>query len=152
MVQPRDKALILRNSLSSERALHFMRKLLSGLVLVLGLAVAPAAAHADSFTYSLLLTPTNPASNVPAGSGSFTINAAPAASGNSIFTVGNGLTDMSFSIGGDTFCLVSSASCVGAAFGAGSEAFFQNGTLTSVIYNGGDIDKTFDFSLNSGAL
>ncbi len=123
-----------------------MRKILSALVLTLGLAFAPAAAHANSFTYDLILTATTPGSNVAGGTGAFTISSAPASSGNSDFTtiLGN-LTAMSFSIGGDTFDLTNAASGYG-------EAFFQNGHLLSVVYNGGTINKSVDFSLVAGSL
>ena len=123
-----------------------MRKLLSASLLAFGLAVAPVAAHADSVTYNLILTPTNPASNVGSGTGSLTVNTAPSASGNSDFsTINGGLTALSFSIGGDTFDLTN-------AVGNYGDAFFQNGNLISVVYNGGTDNKSVDFSLLAGAL
>jgi PEP-CTERM motif len=123
-----------------------MRKFLSFLILPLSLAVAPAAAHADSLTYNLILTATTPGSNVSGGTGSFTITGAPSPSGNSDFSTSNGgLTALSFSIGGDTFNLTN-------GIGHYGDVFFQNGNLISVIYNGGAFDKTVDFSLVAGAL
>jgi len=123
-----------------------MRKVLSALVLTLGLAVAPAIAHADSLTYNLILTATTPGSNVSGGTGSFTITGAPASSGNSDFnTLLGNLTAMSFTIGGDTFNLSNATLNFG-------DAFFQNGNLQSVIYNGGTVNKSVDFSLVAGSL
>lgn len=123
-----------------------MRKLLSASLLALGLAVAPAAAHADSITYNLVLTPTNPASNVGPGTGSFTITTAPSTSGNSDFSTSNGvLTALSFSIGGDTFDLTNAVANYG-------DVFFQNGNLIQIVYTGGAVNKSVDFSLNVGNL
>lgn len=123
-----------------------MRKILSALVLTLGLAVAPVAAHADSLTYNLILTATTPGSNVSGGTGSFTITGAPASLGNSDFnTLLGNLTAMSFTIGGDTFNLSNAALNYG-------DAFFQNGNLLSVIYDGGTVNKSVDFSLVAGSL
>jgi hypothetical protein len=123
-----------------------MRKLLSVLVLSLGLAVAPAAAHADSVTYNLILTSNNPISNVAGGSGSFTITSAPVTSGNEFFSTALGnLTSMTFSIGGDTFDLSNAAANY-------ADAFFQNGNLLSVDYIGSTVSKSVNFSLVAGSL
>jgi hypothetical protein len=122
-----------------------MRKLLSALVLALGIAVAPVAAHADSITYNLILTATNPLSNVAGGTGSFTITSAPSSPLVFDTTSNGGLTAMSFNIGGDSFNLNNAAGNYG-------EADFLFGNLYSVVYNGGTFDKSVDFSLNAGFL
>lgn len=116
-----------------------MRKLLSALILVLGLAVAPAAAHADSVTYNLLLTPYPGTGNI-AGTGSFTITGAPNGAISEFDSLQGNLTAMSFTIGGDPFDLTN-ASSVG-------QVLFLNGQLDFLFYNGGTIDKSVNFSLD----
>ena len=87
-----------------------MLKYLVALVVIVGLA-APVAAHADTFTYNLVLTDLFAG---PVGSGSFTITslATPLLSA---FSTSNGtLTDINFSIGGDTFNLTNATNHYGA--------------------------------------
>jgi hypothetical protein len=120
-----------------------MRKLLSALILILGLAVAPVAAHADSFQYNFTLTSTSSKSNVPGGSGYFIIDTAAPTSGNfDPDTLNGDLSLLTFSIGGDTF---DTSSTYG-------QVAFQNGNVISVVYNGSTVDKSDDFSLNAGAM
>jgi hypothetical protein len=111
-----------------ERASQFMRKILSALVLILGLAAAPVAAHASSVTYDLLLT--NIAGNVAGGTGSLTVDAQPGVF--SVFTqggaAGSALTALSFNIGGDLFTLADSA--------GGANAVFLNSNLFNIQYLG----------------
>lgn len=124
-----------------------MRKLLSALILTAGLVVAPVAAHADSITYNLVLTPTVPGSNVGPGSGTLTIDTAP---GVYNYTVGSGLIDLTFNIGGDSFCL-STDGCNGIPFSGGTSVFIL-GSNVYITYLGGLINSKegFDFSLNAG--
>ena len=117
-----------------------MRKILSALVLILGLAVVPAA-HATPITYNLTLT--NVIGNVAGGTGSLTLDDTPG-SGLDIFTQpgfsGNRITDLSFNIGGDVFTLSNAVSL--------TTATFLNGLLTGLHYDGvlssGKVDINFD--------
>ena len=106
-----------------------MRKALSALVLVLGLAAATVAAHATPVTYNLTLT--NVVGNISGGTGSFTIDSAP----NNVFAAffqggapGSLLSAMSFNIGGDTFTLADSA--------GGASVVFTGGLLSDITYSG----------------
>ena len=148
MVQPRDKALSCEILYCPKGPPHAMRKLLSALILTAGLLVAPVAAHADSITYNLVLTPTVPGSNVGSGSGTLTLDTAP---GVYNYTVGSGLIDLTFNIGGDTFCL-SSDGCVGTPFSGGDPSVFILGSNVYVTYLGGLINpkEGFNFSLSAG--
>jgi hypothetical protein len=121
-----------------------MRKLLSVLALVIGLAAAPLAAHASPVTYNLTLT--NVIGNVSGGTGSFTIDDSP----NPIFDTftqhgapGSALTDLTFSIGGNTFTLADSV-------GNASVNFFL-GNVTSINYLG-FLNGNLSISLASGLL
>lgn len=117
-----------------------MRKILSVLVLILGLAVAPAA-YASPITYNLTLT--NLVGNIAGGTGSITLDDTPG-SGLDIFSQpglsGNRITDLSFSIGGDVFTLADAVSL--------TTASFFNGALTGIHYDGvlssGKVDINFD--------
>jgi hypothetical protein len=106
-----------------------MRKALSTLVLTLGLAAAPVAAHATPVTYNLTLT--NVVGNISGGTGSFTMDSAP----NNVFAAffqggapGSLLSAMSFNIGGDTFTLADSA--------GGASVVFTGGLLSDITYSG----------------
>ena len=121
-----------------------MRKFLSALVLILGLAAAPLAAHASSVTYDLTLT--NVIGNVSGGTGSFTIDGSP----NGFFkefsqygASGSALTNLSFSIGGDTFGLANSI--------GNASVDFLLGSLVSVNYVG-SLNNSITISLTSGLL
>jgi hypothetical protein len=120
-----------------------MRKYLSALILTLGLATAPVAAHATPVTYDLVLT--NVLGNIGGGTGSFTVASAPTSFVNSYTTLNGGLTSMSFLIGGDSFNLGNAISNFG-------EVDFFLGNLVSVAYAGGTSNKSVNFSLNSGGL
>ena len=124
-----------------------MRKLLSAFILTAGLLVAPVAAHADSITYNLVLTPTVPGSNVGPGSGTLTVDTTP---GVYNYTVGSGLIDLTFNIGGDSFCL-STDSCGGTPF-SGDPSVYILGSNVYITYLGGLINpkEGFDFSLSAG--
>lgn len=103
-----------------------MRKYLVALVVIVGLA-APVAAHADTFTYNLVLTDLFAG---PVGTGSFTITSLATPLLSAFSTKDGTLTDMNFSIGGDTFNLTDATDHYGAvgfllgipgfAFGSGN--------------------------------
>jgi len=120
-----------------------MRKYLSALILTLGLATAPVAAHATPVTYDLVLT--NIIGNISGGTGSLTIANAPTSFINSYTTLNGGLTSMSFLIGGDYFDLGNALSNYG-------KADFFLGNLVSVVYAGGTSSSSVNFSLTSGGL
>jgi hypothetical protein len=120
-----------------------MRHYFSALVLLLGLAAAPVAAHASPVTYDVVLN--NVFGNTGNGSGSFTINNPPTSIANSYTTANGGLTDITFNIGHDTFDLGNLLSGYG-------EVDFLLGNLTNIFYVGGDSNKTVDFELKSGLL
>ena len=120
-----------------------MRQYFSALVLLLGLAAAPVAAHASPVTYSVVLN--NLVGNTGNGSGSFTIDNPPTAQFSDYNSTNNSLTDISFTIGGDVFNL-------GNALNGYGEVDFVKDTLTNVFYIGGDDTKSVDFELNSGLL
>lgn len=106
-----------------------MRKILSGLVLVLGLAAAPIAAHASPVTYNLTLT--NVVGNVAGGTGSFTVDSTPVGAFTTFSeggAAGSALTALSFNIGGDTFTLANSV--------GGANAVFLSGSLFNILYSG----------------
>jgi len=124
-----------------------LRQYFSALLLLCGLAVAPVAAHASPVTYDVVLN--NVVGNTGNGSGSFTINNPPTSSFQTYSTANGGLTDMSFTIGGDTFDLHNAFTNILGNFG---EVDFLLGNLVSVDYIGGDINKKVDFTLKSGLL
>jgi PEP-CTERM motif len=126
----------------SERA-HSLRHYFSALILLCGLAIAPVAAHASPVTYDVVLN--NVLGNTGNGTGSFTITNPPTSFTNSYSTTNGGLTDMSFTIGGDVFDLDN-------ALGNYGEVDFLLGNLASVFYVGGDVNKSVDFELVSGLL
>lgn len=106
-----------------------MRKILSALVVVLGLTAAPLAAHAMPVTYNLTLT--NLVGNISGGTGSLMLDSTP----NNVFAVfteggtpGSLLSSLSFTIGGDTFTLADST--------GGANVVFTGGLLSDVTYFG----------------
>ena len=125
-----------------------MRKLLSALVLILGLVVVPAA-HASPITYSLTLTPFGGSfgGNVAGGTGSLTLDDTPG-SGLDIFTqpgsAGSRITDLSFNVGGDIFTLANALSQ--------TSATFFNGALTGLNYNGVLSSGKVNINFHSGWL
>ncbi|WP_035349656.1 PEP-CTERM sorting domain-containing protein [Edaphobacter aggregans] len=121
-----------------------MRKILSALVLILGLAVVPAA-HASPITYNLTLTSFGGliGGNVAGGTGSITLDDTPG-SGFDFFSQpgvsGNRITSLSFNIGGDIFTLADTTSLTWATFFNGALAgLHYDGSLTS-----GKVDNDFD--------
>jgi hypothetical protein len=92
---------------------------------VFALALAPAATHASTITYDLVLTPN--AGSLFGGTGHFTIESAPAAIGNSDYTVAAGnLNALTFEINNQTFSLA----------GSNGTALirFQNGVLNNITF------------------
>jgi hypothetical protein len=120
-----------------------LRHYFSALLLLCGLAVAPVAAHASPVTYDIVLN--NVIGNTGNGTGSFTITNTPSLLPSSYSTLNGGLTDLNFIIGGDTFNLDN-------AVGNFGEVDFLLDHLVSVLYVGGDVDKTVDFVLQSNLL
>jgi hypothetical protein len=120
-----------------------LRHYFSALLLLCGLAVAPVAAHASPVTYDVVLN--NVIGNTGNGTGSFTLTNTPTLLPSSYSTVNGGLTDLNFTIGGDTFDL-------GNAVGNFGEVDFLLDHLVSVVYAGGDISKTVAFVLQSNLL
>lgn len=82
-------------------------------------------AEASSVTYNLALTATSGPEN---GIGSFTVNAAVANTGLSVFTAGSGLSSLSFSIAGSNFTLANEL--------LNANVTFDNGNLINIAYLG----------------
>lgn len=122
-----------------------MRRILSALVMILGLVATPLAAHASPVTYDLNLI--NLFGNLSGGTGTLTIDSAPNGLIHNYFeggSSGQALTDLSFTIGGDTFTLADS---IGTA-----SANFLLGTLIGVNYLGTLDNGSVTISLVSGGL
>ncbi|HMF54315.1 MAG TPA: PEP-CTERM sorting domain-containing protein [Edaphobacter sp.] len=122
-----------------------MRNFFSALILVLGLAVVPAAAHASPVTYDLNLI--NLAGNVAGGTGSFTIDDTPKPFADIFFqngAAGSDLTDLSLTIGGNTFTLADSQALA-------SVTFFL-GQVSGVNYAGTLGNGFFKITLDSAGL
>jgi hypothetical protein len=91
----------------------------------LALALASAATHASTITYDLVLTPY--AGSLFGGTGHLTIESAPAAIGNSDYSVAAGnLNALTFAIDNQTFSLAGST---GTAL-----IRFQNGVLNNITF------------------
>ena len=87
--------------------------------------LAPASLHASSITYNVILTPS--AGSLYGGTGSFTIEGAPVASGISDYTQANGkLVDVSFFIDGQTFTLAGAT--------GNTLVRFLNGSLNDITF------------------
>jgi hypothetical protein len=122
-----------------------MRRILSALVIVLGLAAAPLAAHAAPVTYDLTLT--NLIGNVSGGVGTLTIDSAATGLTHNYFeggSAGHDITNLSFTIGGDTFTLADSTGT--------AEANFFLGVLTNLSYLGTLGDNSVTIALATGGL
>ncbi|HTH53185.1 MAG TPA: PEP-CTERM sorting domain-containing protein [Edaphobacter sp.] len=122
-----------------------MRKLLSVLVLTLGLVAAPLAAHASPVTYDLTLV--NVTGNISGGSGSFTIDAPPSGLVDTFFqngAAGSDLTDLSLNIGGNSFTLADSQ--------LPASIFFLLGNVSSINYAGALGNGFFKITLDSTGL
>jgi hypothetical protein len=122
-----------------------MRRILSALVIVLGLAVAPVAAHAAPVTYDLTLT--NLIGNISGGVGSLTLDSAPTGFTHDYFeggSAGHDITNLSFTIGGDTFTLADS--------NGDAMANFFLGTLTNLSYLGSLGDNSVTIALATGGF
>lgn len=123
-----------------------MRKLLSALVLIVGLAAAPVAAHATPVTYDLTFTSFGGVfgGNVSGGTGTLTLDAAPGA-GFDLFSqpgsAGNTITDLTIDIGSSVFTLADATTT--------TLASFFDGTLTSLEYVS---IQSWNFHMESGFL
>jgi hypothetical protein len=105
--------------------------------------LAMGASEASALTYDLTLS--NASGQV--GSGSFTVAGPVASSGLEVFTAGKGggLTDLSFSIGSNTFNLTS-----GLFFAP--TVTFDNGILTNISYIGDSTTNGFKLDLGTFGL
>jgi len=86
--------------------------------------VIPATLHASPITYNLTLSPG--AGSTIGGTGTFTIDGAPAATGNTTYSLANNnLSALSFTLSGQTFTLAGD-----------TDAFvvFQNGSLYDITF------------------
>jgi hypothetical protein len=97
------------------------------------------AGTAGAVTYNLTL---NNVLGPEGGTGSFMVNGSVPSTGLDIFTAGNGLTSLSFSIDNNNFSLAN-------ALPGASVAFF-NGSLKSIFYTG--LLNGASFDLNTGGL
>ena len=117
-----------------------MRKIFSALVLVLGLAIAPVAAHATPVTYNLTLTSFGGilGGNIAGGTGTLVLDDAPGA-GLDIFsqpgTPGNTITDLTIKIGGDVFDLANASTLAVAAFLDGNLASLNYASLQNLFFH-----------------
>ena len=127
--------------------LSFSRaRIKSGLITAcasLVLVLACTAMHASPITYSLILTPD--AGSAYGGTGTLTIESAPATTGNSDYTFANGKLDaLTFTIDGQTF----NAKDAGVS---GTLVRFQNGVLNDVTFSELLGNSPLRFSLMSTA-
>ena len=83
--------------------------------------------HAASITYNVTLTPN--AGSLYGGTGSFTVDSAPASSGISTYRLGAGLTALSFLIDGQTFNLTNYTS------GSNTLVEFLNGSFRDITFS-----------------
>lgn len=96
----------------------------ASLVIALFTVMASSALHASSITYGLTLTPG--AGSTIGGSGSFTIDGAPASTGISEYTVALGNLDaLSFTLAGQTFSLAGDTNAL---------VEFLNGNLYDITF------------------
>jgi hypothetical protein len=86
------------------------------------LMLAPSALHADTFSYDVTLTP-NPGS-LYGGSGTFTVDSAPSATGVTNYSASQ-IANLSFLIDGQEFTL---------AGDSGATIQFVNGSLTDITF------------------
>jgi hypothetical protein len=92
---------------------------------VFALVLSAPALHADTVTYNLTLTPN--AGSLYGGTGSFTVEGAPSATGISNYTVSSGnLDSLVFSIGGQTFTLANAT--------GNTLVRFLNGQLNDITF------------------
>jgi PEP-CTERM motif len=123
-----------------------VRSIKAGLITAcasLVLVFASTALHASTITYDLVLTPSG--SSPYGGTGTLTIEGAPAASGISDYTFANGkLDDVTFTIDGQTF----DAKDPGVS---GTLVRFLNGTLNDITFSEQIGSTPYRFSLMSTA-
>ena len=102
-------------------------------------ALSLASSAALAVTYDLTLSNL---SGQTVGSGMFTISGPAASSGTSNFSAGGGLTDLSFTIGSNTFNLTT-------GFFVTPTVTFNNGTLASITYLGDSTTNGFKLDLDT---
>jgi PEP-CTERM motif len=123
----------------------FKARIKAGLVTAcvsLFLVSASVVMHASPITYNITLTPD--AGSLYGGTGSFTIEGAPAASGDSVYKVSLGNLDaLSFTIDNETFSLAGST---GTAL-----VEFQNGSLYDITFSEQIGTTPYRFALMSTA-
>jgi len=143
--------LFISTEIQFKRGIHEMlsfsrARIKSGLITAcasLVLVLACTAMHASPITYSLVLTPD--AGSPYGGTGTLTIESAPAASGNSDYTFANGKLDaLTFMIDGQTF----NAKDPGVS---GTLVRFQNGVLNDITFSELIGSSPLRFSLMSTA-
>jgi hypothetical protein len=126
-------------SLTAFRKAVFLKAGLLSVCAVL-LILAPAALHAAPITYNLTLTPD--AGSAYGGTGSLTIDGAPASSGLSTYTVGSSnLLGLSFLVDGQTFSL---AGATGTTL-----VQFLNGSIYDITFSQTIGSSPNRFTLNS---
>lgn len=108
---------------------------------VLVLLSSGLAAHADSITYNVTLTAN--AGSLYSGTGVFTVASAPTSAGVSTYTTTTGLSNLSFTIGGQVFNLANANS------GSVPLVQFVNGSLTNITYAGQTGTSPNRFALQS---
>ena len=121
---------------------NFIKSGLLSACAVLVLAFATTAMHASTITYNLVLTPNQ--GSLYGGTGTLTIEGAPAATGNSDYSIAAGNLDaLTFNIAGQPFTL-------GGGLGT-TTVRFQNGVLNNITFSEQIGDTPNRFSLMSNA-
>ena len=124
------------------RTSNFIKSGLLSACTVLVLAFATTAMHASSITYNLVLTPSQ--GSLYGGTGTLTIEGAPAASGNSDYTLAAGNLDaLTFNIDGQTFTLAGAT--------GNTLVRFQNGVLNDITFLE-QITTSSRFSLSTSSI
>jgi hypothetical protein len=121
---------------------NFIKTGLLSAFAVLVLAFATTAMHASSITYDLVLTPNQ--GSLYGGTGTLTIEGAPAATGNSDYTLAAGNLDaLTFNIDGQNFTLAGAT--------GNTLVRFQNGVLNDITFAEQIGSNPYRFSLMSTA-
>ena len=129
-------------SLSRPCKSAFVKVALLPVFVALVILLAPATLHASPITYNVVLTPS--AGSLYGGTGSFTVDGAPAASGISDYTKNNGkLQDVTFTIDGQTFTLAGAT--------GNTLVRFLNGSLNDITFSETIGTSPNRFTLNSTA-
>lgn len=127
-------------SLSKPCKSAFVKAALLPVLVALFVVLAPATLHASPITYNVVLTPS--AGSLYGGTGSFTVDGAPAASGISDYTKNNGkLQNVTFTIDGQTFTLAGAT--------GNTLVRFLNGSLNDITFSETIGTSPNRFTLNS---